>query len=419
MGTAPASRAPSSPDCEYTPSRASVKILIVLTYYWPHRTGLTLHVQHLAEALAARGHQVTVLTSRFLDTLPRHQRLNGVEVVRLRSALRVSRGQVMPGMPLAAWHLIRRHDVVVLHSPMLETALLAGLARRARKGLVITHHGDLVLPSGPMNRFIERAVRRFFHTGARRADHLVAYSEDYARHSSYLAPFAGRWDVIYPPVRIPDPAPDARARIRGRLGVGDAPLIGYAGRFVEEKRPDLILRVLPDLDARLRRPPHVAFAGQFLMPYERFYERSLPLIERYRERIHFLGLLQDPEDLADFYAACDVLVLPSSTECFGIVQVEAMLSGTPVVTSDVPGAREPVAVTGMGRIVAAGETDALAAAIEDVIVRRDAYVQPRARILEMFDFERTIDRYEALLASAAARHAVGAAARTLPTVSES
>ena len=74
---------------------------------------------------------------------------------------------------------------------------------------------------------------------------------------------------------------------------------------------------------------HVAFAGQYIIPYENFYQQSLPLIERWRDRVHFLGLIEDQHDLADFYAACDVLVLPSSTECFGLVQVEAMLSGTP------------------------------------------------------------------------------------------
>jgi glycosyltransferase involved in cell wall biosynthesis len=395
-----------------------VKILVVLTYYWPHRTGLTLHVQHLSEALAARGHAVTVLTSRFLDALPARERLNGVDVIRLTSALRISRGQVMPSLPAEAARLIQQHDVVALHSPLLELPLLGALARRHDRALVVTHHGDLVLPSGPMNRFIEFVVRRFFLRGARGADQLVAYSDDYARHSSYLAPFAGRWTAIYPPVRLPVPGGSARERTRARLGVGDAPLIGYAGRFVEEKRPDLILRALPHLDERLPRA-HVAFAGQFMLPYERFYERTLPLIERYRSRAHFLGLIQDDQELADFYAACDVLVLPSSTECFGIVQVEAMLSGTPVVTTDVPGVREPVRVTGMGRIVPPRDTQALAAAIADVITRRETYVRPRSAILERFNLDRTVDEYEAVLQAAVERRRVPAAGeeRTIASAS--
>jgi glycosyltransferase involved in cell wall biosynthesis len=115
------------------------------------------------------------------------------------------------------------------------------------------------------------------------------------------------------------------------------------------------------------------------MPYERFYERCLPLVERYRDRVHFLGLLGRDQDVADFYAACDVLVLPSRTECFGLVQVEAMLCGTPVVVSDIPGAREPVRVTGMGRIE-----------------RRAEYCQPRVAIEKIFSLQHTVDQYEQL-----------------------
>jgi len=51
--------------------RTRPRILLAVTYYWPHRTGLTLHAQYIAEALAARGYSVTVLTSQFIDTLPR------------------------------------------------------------------------------------------------------------------------------------------------------------------------------------------------------------------------------------------------------------------------------------------------------------------------------------------------------------
>jgi glycosyltransferase involved in cell wall biosynthesis len=286
---------------------------------------------------------------------------------------------------------------------MLETPLIAELARRLNRGVVITHHGDLVLPSGLLNRGIEVMIRKLFALGARSADQVIAYSDDYAEHSSYISPFISKTTAVYPPVRIPEPRPDARERLRAQLGVGDKPLIGYSGRFVEEKRPDLILRALSHLDTLLPEA-HVAFAGQYIMPYERFYQRSLPLIERNQERVHFLGLIEDAQELADFYAACDVLVLPSRTECFGLVQVESMLCGTPVVVSDIPGAREPVRVSGMGRVVRERDTLALAQAIADVVGNREKYVKPRSEIAEIFSFERTVNTYEALLHGAAQRH---------------
>lgn len=379
-----------------------MKVLFALTYYWPHRTGLTLHAQYIAEALAARGHEVTVLTSHYMDSLPRDQMLNGVRVVRIRSALKISRGQVMPGLPYAAYLLIKDHDVVSLHSPMLETVLLARMARRMGKGVVITHHGDLVLPTGLLNSFISATMLRLFHAGASAADHIIAYSDDYAEHSVYVSPHLAKATPLYPPVVIPKPSKGARERVRNSLAVGSAPLIGYSGRFVEEKRPDLLLRALSHLETLLP-DARVAFAGQYIMPYENFYQRSLPLIERYADRVSFLGLIEDPHELADFYAALDVLVLPSSTECFGLVQVESMLSGTPVIATDITGAREPVRVSGMGMIVPPRDTLALAKAIAEVATNREKYVRPRKEIEAIFDFDKTLEGYERLLADAAER----------------
>ncbi|MFH1177242.1 MAG: glycosyltransferase, partial [Acidobacteriota bacterium] len=116
-----------------------LRILACLTYYLPHRTGLTLHVQRLTEGLAARGHRVTVLSARFRRELPANEVVNGVHVVRLAAPLRISRGMVMPGDPLAVARLLRDAEIVHVHPPLLEPGLVGALARRAGRPLVITH----------------------------------------------------------------------------------------------------------------------------------------------------------------------------------------------------------------------------------------------------------------------------------------
>lgn len=385
-------------------SENPLKILIALQYYVPHRTGLTLHVQRVAEALAARGHEVTVLTARYDLGLPRDEQvINGVRVIRLWAPLRISRGMVMPAYPWAAFRLVQMHDVVNIHTPMLETTLFAIYTRLLGKGLVITHHGDLILPAGWINRFIEWFTFLLYRIGGRAAHRILAYSRDYADNSYYIEPFAEKTSVVHPPCVIPEPNPQRIEDLRAEWLTGQngsARLIGYAGRFVEEKRPDVLIRALPTIHQK-HPGSRIVFAGQYDIKYEDFYERNLSLIEQYREHLIFLGLLDNSQDVADFYAACDVLALPSDTECFALVQVEAMRSGTPVVATNTPGARMVVQKTGMGELVPPGDPQAMGEAIVRVIDYRDRYVKPRSEIDAAFNFEETIRRYERHFRSAA------------------
>jgi glycosyltransferase involved in cell wall biosynthesis len=96
------------------------------------------------------------------------------------------------------------------------------------------------------------------------------------------------------------------------------------------------------------------------------WSRNKPLVGRFQEQLVFLGIVPSPQDMADFYAACDLLALPSDTECFALVQVEAMLCGTPVVMTDTPGGRVPVQLTGMGKIVPRNDWRALGEGIVEL-----------------------------------------------------
>jgi glycosyltransferase involved in cell wall biosynthesis len=110
--------------------------------------------------------------------------------------------------------------------------------------------------------------------------------------------------------------------------------------------------------------------------------------------------------MANFYAACDVLVLPSDTECFALVQVEAMLCGTPVVMTDTPGGRVPVTETKMGKIVPRGDWQAIGQAVIDILNDPANYQKSREAIGTIFNFDETIRRYEQHMRNAvrASRH---------------
>ena len=375
-----------------------MRILTVLTYYYPHWTGLTAYAQRLAEGLAARGHRVTVVTCRYRNDLPREETHNGVSIVRVPTVARLSRGQVMPTLALVVGRLAREHDVVHTHSPMLETWLVGCLAHRAGRRMLMTHHGDLVMPAGTWNQVVQRTVGFMLDQAASVADVITVYSRDYAEHSDYLRPYAHKVEAIYPPVEIPEPDLGAVAAWRRELGLERTKLVGFAGRFVEETGFDYLLRAIPLIAEKI---PTVkfAFAGEHRVVYEDFFRQCRHLIEAHNDRLIMLGLITDRQRLADFYAMCDLFVLPSRTDCFALVQVEAMLCGTPVVATNIPGAREAVSVTNMGLLVDAGSEQALAAGIVEVLNHRQDYVQDRERICSIFDKSKTLAAYEQLLES--------------------
>ncbi|MCX7840418.1 MAG: glycosyltransferase family 4 protein [Anaerolineae bacterium] len=378
-----------------------MKILIALTYYRPHISGLTIYVERLARTLAARGHRVTVLTSHYRRDLPYREEMDGVTVLRHPVAFRFSKGSIMPGFLSRAWKLMREHDVASVHLPQAEGGPLAVIGRfLARTPVVLTYHCDLQLPPGILNRVIDRAVFVSNWIAARFADRIVAYTEDYARHSPLLSRFQEKIVVIYPPVIMPPPDPRAVTALKQRYHAEGQRIVGFAARFAEEKGVNYLINSIPFVREKI---PNVKYllAGEYENVIgENVWERLQPLIKQYREYLEFLGPLPNHE-MGNFFGACDVLTVPSinSTESFGLVQVEAMLSGCPVVASNLPGVREPVRVTGMGEIVPIKDARALADAIVRVLQNRAAYIRPRADIEAMFALENTVRAYETLFES--------------------
>lgn len=375
--------------------RRPLRVLMVLTYYHPHWTGLTAYAKRLAEGLARRGHAVTLLTSRHDAALAPRETVDGVDVVRLPVALRLSRGVVMPRFPVAVRRLLRDADVVQMHTPLLEAPLVVALARRQGVPSLFTHHGDLVMPAGLANRAIETVVTAAMRGALAGVTAVSVHSGDYARHSRFLAPAAAKLHAIFPPVDLPPPDPTAVAAWRRSLGLDGRPVVGFAGRWVEEKGFDHLLRAVP-LVAAARPDVRFVYAGE-APTYEDFAARCRPLREAAAAHVVELGLLTNPQRLADFYALADVFALPSRTDCFPSAQLEAVLSGTPVVATDIPGAREVVQRTGMGLLVPPHDPAALTRGLLTVLANPTAWVRPAEVVRAVFDRERSVGDYEGLL----------------------
>ncbi len=376
-----------------------MRILIVLTYYRPHTSGLTIYAERLAKALVRRGHAVTVMTSQYDRSLPREEIIEGVRIVRVPVLFRISKGVIMPGFGFTANRLVREHDAIQLHLPQFDAAGVALRGRLLRKPTVITYHCDLLMPPGALSWAANQGVLLMNNLAAWFTHRIVTYTQDYAENSSYLRRYMHKLRVIPPPVELPAVSAESIAEFKRRSNPrGYSPVIGMAARFATEKGVEVLLDALPRV---LERYPQaqVQFAGAYqnIIGEQDYYARLLPRIEKYQQSGNwvFLGNL-DPEDMGRFYPNLDVLVLPSlnSTEAFGLVQIEAMINGTPTIASNLPGVRQPVRMHEMGKVFPIGDSASLAEALLEVLANKPAFIRDPEAIRQRYLPDSIASEYE-------------------------
>jgi len=359
-----------------------MRVLIVLTYYQPYTSGLTLYAVRKAKALVGLGHDVTILTSRFDESLPEEEIDDGVHIIRVPVAFRLSKGVVMPKLALMAWKWIKWSDVVNLHLPQIDAALISLLAKLRRKPIVITYHCDLTLPKGLIHKTAERVSHLLDHLSAALANVIVHNTRDYAENSPFLKRYLKKLRVVPPPIIVEPVSEVAVNRFLKKYEIQpDEKVIGMVARLAAEKGVEYLLEALPEV--LLSYPKvRVIYVGEYkhVLGEEAYRDKMLPLADKMGKHWNFIGRLSEQEK-AIFYQRCDVVVVPSinSTESFGMVQVEAMICGTPVIASDLPGVRQPVKSTGMGKIVAVKDATSLANAI---IEQLHDDQQPNASLLQ-------------------------------------
>src|SRR5512143_3243994 len=367
-----------------------MRILTVLTYYRPHTSGLTIYAERLARAFARRGHQVTVMTTQYDPSLLLEETLDGVRIVRVPVAARISKGVIAPTFGWVATKLVAQHDVVQMHLPQFDAPGVATRARLIGKPAVLTYHCDLLLPPGFFNRIVNAVVDFQNNMAGMLSNHIVTYTQDYADNSPYLSRYASKLTPILPPVELPEPLPGAVKAFAEDHHVRERqPVIGMAARFAAEKGVEVLLDALPII---LKKYPkaQVLYAGAYqnVMGEQVYSDRLMPRIREYEIAGHwtFLGNLE-PVEMAAYYSNLDVLTVPSlnSTEAFGLVQIEAMMNGVPCVPSALPGVRQPVLLHGAGKVSRIGDSADLAESIISVLDEPKTYRADVASIKKSYD----------------------------------
>ena len=248
----------------------------------------------------------------------------------------------------------RRPDCIVVGHPGL--AYLARVAKRLRgMPYVVWVHGIEV---GRMHSPRQLA-------GLRHADRLVAVSRHTSRALAAVEPTAPARTVVLPPVVRDHFRPGSGAAVRRRLGLDGQPLLLTVARYMASegyKGYDQVVRALP---AVLAEHPDTRYAlvGQGDdLPRVRALARELGV----EHALICAGVVPDDE-LPAWYNACDLFVMPSRAEGFGIVFIEALACGRPVIAADRGGAPDALLDGRLGQLVDPDDPQRLAAAILAVL----------------------------------------------------
>lgn len=376
-----------------------MRILISLTYYRPHYSGLTIYTERLARGLARLGHQVTVLTSRYDPSLPEQEDRDGVHIIRPAVMMHLSKGVIMPSLPGWALRLLRDTDVVNLHLPQMDAAYISWMARIMGIPVVATYHCDLKLPKGVIHWIANQGSHVFNHITALAANQIVTNSQDYAENSPFLRHYLSKMRYIPPPVEVPDVDGVEVQAFKEKYHIEDGQrIIGMSARLATEKGVEYLIEALPEV---LKKYPNarVLHNGQYknVLGEEQYAQKLWPMIKQLGDHWAFLGTLS-AEEQAAFFHASEVLILPSinSTESFGMVQVEAMTCGTPAIASDLPGVRCAVKESGMGKIVPPRSSQALAEAIIQVLDHPEQFTGDVKAVRQRYSSETIARQYEAI-----------------------
>ena len=376
--------------------------VLLLSWEHPPRVvgGLGRHVGALSRSLAAGGHDVHVVTRGHEDDdLPDDEVMAGVHVVRVDDpAPRFDFGTDLVPWVLAfnnrvqaaAHRLIADHgpfDVVHAHDWLVAYAA-AGVKDVWDLPLVATVHATEYgrhqgwLP-GPMNKLIHQ-VEWWLTYEARRVITCSRYMHDQV--AEIFAKPPETLDVVPNGVDVRDFAlPDEEvAAFRRELAPAGTNVVLFAGRLEYEKGVQTVLDALHDL-RELVGPTEFLIAG--VGTYSEELRRKVAELGL-EEHVRFTGFLTD-HDLRLHYAAADVAVAPSIYEPFGLVAVEAMACGTPVVVGDTGGLREVVS-GGHGLTFTPQDaehlTEVLARVLADGDLAAELTARGRRRILARYDW---------------------------------
>jgi glycosyltransferase involved in cell wall biosynthesis len=351
-----------------------LRVLLVTGAYAPEISSGGLQSQMVAQALAGRV-DFKVLTTAVDATLPRRSVVNGVPVSRIVVDADNARSKLSAAGPMLTeiTTLMRDTDVVHLHGYSQKNVPVTAVAKSFGVPIVLSLHTagfdepDMIRRHGPLARWALRAASLYVTVSQSLSDacRAAGLPADRIRH----VPNGVNLERFQPA------ALNERAAIRQSLGLPIArPIVLFVGFFSREKQPHILFEAWLRLQRRAA-PSTLVFVGAKRSPY---FEIDHRLADDMRAEAESAGMsdrlvFADPTPRVEaYYRSADVFALPSSREGLPVALLEAMATGLPTIASRLPGSTDTIVDDGRtGVLVAPGDVDALAGAIEQLLTNRE------------------------------------------------
>jgi glycosyltransferase involved in cell wall biosynthesis len=334
-----------------------MKILQIPVRFYPFVGGVENYVYYLSKELVKKGHDVTVICANEPNT-KKKETIDGIKVKRLSYVGKIANTNITPKLPLEI--LKEDFDILHTHLPTPWSADWSAIISKIKNSpLILTYHNDIV-GDGFANY-----IAKFYNTTMiklllNKANKIIIYRPNYLEFSPYLKKYRHKTEVIpggvdinmFKPLNI-----EKEENVLFFLSVLDE-FHKYKGLDYLLKAMKIVKKEIPDVKLI------VGGEGKLLDQYKKIVN-SLDL----KNNIKFIGFISH-EKAVEYYNKCDLFATPSISakqEGFGMVLLEAMACGKPVVSTEIVGVADDIKERNAGRIVKPKNVNALADAIIEVL----------------------------------------------------
>jgi glycosyltransferase involved in cell wall biosynthesis len=358
-----------------------MKILQTPVRFYPYIGGVENYVYYLSQELVKMGHQVHVLCANEPPS-QKEEIIKGIKVKRLHYLYKIANTNITPTLPFDI--LTDDYDIIHTYLPTpwsSDWSFILSIFNN--KPLIVTYCNDII--GFGMTDYIAK----FYNATAlqlllRKAHKIIIIQEDYVKFSSYLSNFQEKIEVVPCGVDTDKFKPSRSLENENSLF-----FLSVLDQFHKYKGLEYLLYSLITVKNEIPTVKLIVGGRGNLLSYYQAMADSLGL----KDNVDFRGFIPD-EKLPDYYNQCNAFVLPSissAQEGFGIVALEALACGKPVITTEIVGIARDLEKTQAGMVIPPKDSDALANAIIQILKgdsSADMGIKGRKLVVERYTWKR-------------------------------